>query len=367
MLPFNARAMASVRIDMPVLDVTVESLRYLPTSPVATPPKPGLRLRGGDTLLIDPDAIDTSVTTTIRRVNVADTRHQKTISVSVAAWDKTGETPKPLIIGDSLAAQGKAAALRMELLARGMTPTMIGTIATTFNGTNATVAEGRGGKSAADYLYIRAYDSGNSSTMQPVGAMTYATYAALTDTQRTGYNPFLVAGSGAGYYNGYKWSFAQYLSYTGQATPTHVFISLGTNDILQFAQATALANIATAIQHIVTEIHAVDSNIDIAFYSDGVGWRAGINDTDGIYQDHHEMMQTQYATIAALASAKVHYLPFGLHQDDNRFGEMTTSSTDAYGLKTVVDNAGQAGYVHPYDGNISVAASVMASLVAATI
>lgn len=371
-LPFAARSMYSKRVDGPVLDVSVESLRYLPTSAQATAPKPGLAVRGYGTLLIDPDAVTTSVKVTARRVGVGNTRLQKNIPVSVVPWVKTG-SPVIMGIGDSLMAQSKMAALLMELQARGMTPTMRGSLATNFNGQGTTVCEGRGGKAMADFLNIRAYSSANANTMRPCNDITLAQYNALPADggagvdARANRNPYLVAGSGAGYYNGFKFSVAQYAAFFGidLSTLTHVFISLGTNDIFQFAKATALANIVAGIQLIVAEIRAVAPNAHITFVADGCGWRDGINDPDQYYETHHAMMRTQQATVAALADSKVYYVPIGLHQDDNRFGAMTTSTTD-YGVMTVVDSVVEAGYVHPTDGNILVGASVLASLVAAT-
>ena len=40
--------------------------------------------------------------------------------------------------------------------------------------------------------------------------------------------------------------------------------------------------------------------------------------------------------------------------------------TDAYGLRTVYDHAVNAGYVHPTDGNMATAGSLLASYVVAT-
>jgi hypothetical protein len=170
--------------------------------------------------------------------------------------------------------------------------------------------------------------------MRPCDDITYAQYLALPNAGNAGVdarqnrNPFLVASSAPGSNNGYIWSLAQYLSYTGKTSPTHVFISLGTNDIFQLAIATALANITAGINTMVAQIRAAAPNAYICFYSDACGWRDAINSGGGYYENHFKMMQAQIAAVRALIAAgdtRLAYIPLGLHQDDNRLGLVTSA------------------------------------------
>lgn len=185
-------------------------------------------------------------------------RYETPITVHVAP-STSAATPKILLIGDSLTNRQIGAFLSPKLTAIGMTPTFVGTmngIGADGGDTTGPLGEGREGWMWGDYTY-------QQTRFPAVAIGGEATYLAASKATKLGQNPFIVAGTGPGSFNGYKFDFGQYLSRFSITTPDYVLIALGRNDITWVGSG-AVAQITAALGAIIPSIRSAAPSAKIA-------------------------------------------------------------------------------------------------------
>ena len=173
--------------------------------------------------------------------------------------------------------------------------------------------EGRSGRKLAQYI-------NRDTTLLPVGDA--AAYMAMTDAQKKTYNPLIRAATVGelGAYNGHVFDYANYLSRFSLATPTHVVIHLGTNDIADYDDPEALkAAMVDGIGIMVRSILAVNPSIRVVLTAGGDQWQAGaerrrIGRYDGVIRG------ILAASIAA-ASPRVSVAPAWAHMNGLDFAD----------------------------------------------
>ncbi|HEY0623181.1 phage tail fiber protein [Sphingomonas sp.] len=364
---------ASKRIDR---DSVVFSLGSL-----AHPPKHSLLREGAGMLEIDTDRVGSTIQFLARKRGEKNTRYVKTMPATIVPW-VSAAAPRILIIGDSLGQQVIAGALAQNLEARGASPQFIGTILTSDwnnaggNGNGGAnevhQAEARGGKALADFTHQRVYDPGVNSTMRPVAEGGEAAYLALTAAQiveKMSYNPFLKASAGADSFNGYRFDLGFYLTRFGFPSPTHIILSLGTNDLFQGL----MGGYTTGLTALLNRIRAYSADIEIILYHDA--WGLGPQ-FEHLKEGHYDMQVAAANLIRDRGDSKIHWLPVGLFMSEQMGWKLTVSGTDTdTGLATAGINIGEAGEVHPafanatdaeYGVNVAMAAEALASMVVAT-
>lgn len=282
----------------------------------------------------------------------------KTVAVVTAPVTRSG-SPKVLIIADSLRQYCEVPNfLRDNLVAMGMTPTMIGTI-NAFSGLSANaLCEGRGGRRFSDYTYA------TTDMVAPVAVGGEAAYLALSDAQRQSYNPFLRAAVGGDpsniVFNGYVFDLAFYLTRFSLATPTHIEIALGTNDM---ASSDGLASgwIDDGLRVLYGQCRAAAPN---AFM--GITVQAtGPSPTSGRWPRHKAILLTkvkQFVTAHA-SDAKLSLIPIYLYMSNVAGWARTVGTPDANGLASapILDDIHFTGPHRP------LVASVLASWIGGTL
>ena len=192
---------------------------------------------------------------------------------------------KYLVIGDSNTNIAFADLLNKTLRARGHNPTFVGTL--TGQGldgseTSGPLGEGRSAWSSSNFTH-------RVTTRPPVAIGGEAAYNAMTKSQKLNVNPFIIAGSGAGSFNGYKFDFASYLSRFGVDTPDVVGIGLGPNNLYLSNDFEQVATDFVDDLDIMTKsIWAVNPNIKIALYLRGM---SKSEEQDTKYKMGHRWLQ----------------------------------------------------------------------------
>ena len=191
---------------------------------------------GREHLRLDGQTFQGSGEIVARNARNPKTRYVSPVVVNVAG-DLVGRKPVVLTIGDSLTNLTIGQLLREKLVSLGAAPTFIGTITQDTDGVGqAVLGEARGGKSFGDLTYAVATPAASdvSAGCKPLPVGQEAAYLASTTDQKRKWNPFLrpsVGGDNGAYVrNGYVFDMAFYLTRFGLATPTHVALTLGTND-----------------------------------------------------------------------------------------------------------------------------------------
>lgn len=192
---------------------------------------------------------------------------------------------KYLVIGDSNTNIAFADLLNRTLRARGHNPTFVGTL--TGQGldgseTSGPLGEGRSAWSSSNFTH-------RVTTRPPVAIGSEAAYNAMTKSQKLNVNPFVIAGSGTGSFNGYKFDFASYLSRFGVDTPDIVGIGLGPNNLYLSNDFEQVATDFVDDLDIMTKsIWAVNPNIKIALYLRGM---SKSEEQDTKYKMGHRWLQ----------------------------------------------------------------------------
>ena len=186
----------------------------------------------------------------------------------VAPTAVTPNNLKYMVIGDSNTNIAFADLLRNTLRARGHNPNFVGTITgqgLDLSETSGPLGEGRSGWSSAHF-------TNRATTRKPVAIGGEAAYNAMTKSGKTNVNPFVIAGDGAGSFNGYKFDFASYLSRFSIPTPDVVGIGLGPNNLALGGtdyEQIAIDFIAD-LAIMVDSIWAANPNTKIALYMRGM-------------------------------------------------------------------------------------------------
>ena len=199
----------------------------------------------------------------------------------VAPTAVTPNNLKYMVIGDSNTNIAFADLLRNTLRARGHNPNFVGTITgqgLDLSETSGPLGEGRSGWSSADFTY-------RVTSRTPVAIGSEAAYNGYSKAQKLTKNPFLIAGTGAGSFNGYKFDFASYLSRFNIATPDVVGIGLGPNNLALGGtdyEQIAIDFIAD-LTIMVDSIWAANPNTKIALYLRGM---AKTEQQDALIEGH---------------------------------------------------------------------------------
>lgn len=185
----------------------------------------------------------------------------------VAPTAVTPNNLKYMVIGDSNTNIAFADLLRNTLRARGHNPNFVGTITgqgLDLSETSGPLGEGRSGWSSANFTH-------RVPTRPPVAIGGEATYKAMTKSQKMNVNPFVIEGSGAGSFNGYKFDFASYLSRFNIATPDVVGIGLGPNNLALGTDYEQIAiDFIADLTIMVDSIWEANPNTKIALYLRGM-------------------------------------------------------------------------------------------------
>lgn len=225
---------------------------------------------GRDQFIVDPDQCGSTGQLTFRRPGLGgedSERFQANLNINVSSASKSG-SPNILMIGDSLTNGGLPRQVDNKLRAMGVTANWIGTIRTTdnYNTENATtglLAEGRGGRNFADYIY--SVVSGRVSPVTDVAA-----YIAADKPTKIGKNPFLRAAVGGDpadrKFNGYIFDIAPYLTNYSLPNPDIVIIGLGTNDVYLGTDAQAVQQVSDGVRVMMLQIRLALPNAKIAWW-----------------------------------------------------------------------------------------------------
>lgn len=185
----------------------------------------------------------------------------------VAPTAVTPNNLKYMVIGDSNTNIAFADLLRNTLRARGHNPNFVGTITgqgLDLSETSGPRGEGRSGWSSANFTH-------RVTTRPPVAIGGEAAYNAMSKSQKMNVNPFIIAGSDTGSFNGYKFDFASYLSRFSIPTPDVVGIGLGPNNLALGTDYEQIAiDFIADLTIMVDSIWAANPNTKIALYLRGM-------------------------------------------------------------------------------------------------
>ncbi|WP_395326948.1 SGNH/GDSL hydrolase family protein [Novosphingobium sp. BL-8H] len=210
---------------------------------------------GQSIVAVDPSTIVDGETLTIaHHFNhpIPDQRQFKNVVArKVTPAQMAGKTFKVAFIGDSKVEFSQTADAVVAILAGyGATVQRVGTL-----GSGASVHEGRGGKTLAEYV------GKDRTTLPPVA--TPADY--INSSQRSFLNPFVVPGSGTGSYDGYIFDYAQYRTAYASITGGNAdlaIVDLGSNDLVQWSnQDDFTAFVDEAMTRIITSIRGTGTKV----------------------------------------------------------------------------------------------------------
>jgi len=300
-------------------------------------------------LLVDPAKCGSSARIVTRPIDRDFSRRREmTVGIGIAPASRSG-SPNILLVGDSLTNRGQAKLIKDRLVARGMTPTMLGTMGGQDEAGSDIVygggydGEGREGVSAQEYC-------NNTATLTPVAIGTEATYLAASKSSKLGQNPFVVTtdyatAQGYGYEagfarNGYVVSFQAYAArFLGGASPDVVVIGLGTND---FTEGSSVANFIAHAEILVIQAR-------LAFPAAKILWwmpttpRSRIGD-DRWFDGYVDYLKALNAFFRGLGDANAHLVGTWLHMSQE--ADWDLASATAPNAQTGVRHAALEDVIH---------------------
>lgn len=285
-----------------------------------------------------------------------------TVNLHLAPASPAG-TPSILMIGDSITDRGLPTLVHQNLAARGITATMIGTVLceTSPDGGTARLCEARGGKKYAEHVNI-------ATTLPYVAAGDEATYLAMSKAAKQAVNPFLrlsTGGDPAGAVkNGKIFDLAFYLSRFSLATPTHVVIGLGDNDVIFSGGADQTAAISESMSIMVSQTRAALPTAKISLVANRVGFTDLANNLDFWPLMFAQNIKPHVTYARATADANVKLIPVWMHQSIDDGWDFAFADIDA---ATGLQSMTLAEPVHPQGANRQRAAEAIASWVCATL
>lgn len=234
-------------------------------------------LSGNSVVQIDPASVASTGLLTLARADISETtRTRLPLSISVAS--PSGQSPRILMIGDSITNRQQAQLVGQRLAAVGITAQWIGTVPGSASSTDAgnsagPLGEAREGRAWGDLVY--SVLDGEAAPL-PVGQE--AAYLALSKADKLAYNPFIRAATGgdssAIIRNGYVWDLGFYLSRFSLATPDIMIINLGENDCAERGSLAA-ADVYDAATIVVAQARAAAPSMRIGLTMSGQGWTPG--------------------------------------------------------------------------------------------
>lgn len=272
-------------------------------------------VEGSEQIRINPNDCGTTGEIVVRRKGFGTTKSSRfdvPVALNISAATKTG-SPKILYIGDSLTNGGLPTTVNTKLLAAGVTASYLGTINTSDTyfselATDGPLAEGRGGRQMADYIY--SIITGNVAPVTNV-----ANYIAANKATKITFNPFLRAATGGDpanlINNGYVFDFAQYqTNYLAGVSPDIVIIGLGTNDRGNQTDANAILSATNGVRIMFSQIRAALPAAKIAWWMP-CGPRS--YDIDLIWERGNKFMRAAMNWILTNGDANMHIIPAWAH------------------------------------------------------
>ena len=263
---------------------------------------------GIEDISFEADEVGSSAILALKDITVNNRNYQIPITVSKAAANaKAGQTIVYNAIGDSLTNRGVAAQVNTLniFLNTGMTITNIGTVSN--SGVNG---EGRECWTFANFI-------GKSNIFPCGGQVIYSPFLKLATAQDKADHPewcfqrtdssnelSLSQTTDTGQ-NFYIFDYAYYLSNNSLENPTHISISLGTND-LTFNLNGAVDMASFAIEIMVTQMKVALPNVEVGVVT---GTAKGDNTSDAYRQKQFDMINAINAKINSLALVDVESLP----------------------------------------------------------
>lgn len=282
-------------------------------------------------------------------------RARREVAIVRSAGPYVG-SPVILGIGDSVTNRSNLNKVEAKLEAVGLTPTFIGTILQQ----GGVYGEGRESWEWQDWYY------GDTTYPAVTDVPAYLALAAdgTGSDRRQGHNPWVRPATGGDpvgkVFNGHIFDFGWGLSRLGLATPTHVPINLGTNDINQRDPATSLAQAKKGLEILVPSIRAAGANIEIGIGLHNVP-RASLPDRKW-FEEQVPMIRAIIDYVKTLGDSKVNVLPYWAHMSvDTGWPENDLYEIENMKVVRASDD------LHPSDDNRHFMAEVTAAWVANTL
>jgi hypothetical protein len=236
--------------------------------------------RQGDRIYIDPAKIkEAAGGVTLRPHDKPSRRFTMDTTFHVGPLSGAGAV-RLHAVGNSIVNREAPVRAAKVLEALGYAVQCVGTMINGGGGTNNAPSYGGEGREGIQSAH---YTNELTDYAIPLPAGQEAAYRAMTDEQKRGYNPYLVASSpGANVYNGQRWSMDHYLTRFGYDDPTHIFFDVLRNDINFQTPATALAQVQRAFNAFYDSSRSACPDAHIGFMVGGEGR------TDGADEEWYE-------------------------------------------------------------------------------
>lgn len=301
-------------------------ISIIPTSPPAAATAVQRRALG-DLRIEGEDISGNDAALSVRPVG-SETSARLPLKVRKASLAGAGAARSVHILGDSISNRQVGKFVADDLAAWNYSASFVGTVSGSadpddrFNA-GGVLGEAREGWSFDDYIHFLLDRS------QPIPVSDEALYLGYSKTAKMNWNPYIRAATGGDdpsiVYNGYVWDFGFYRSRFSLASPSHLVIGLGTNDMM--APGDNAAQAATrALNVMLPSIRADSPTTSIGLWLPPRPRTAASDE----YWEERAMpcFRAIYQAVAALADPLIDVLPVHACASPDDFAP-TVSSTDA--------------------------------------
>ncbi|MBU8544006.1 MULTISPECIES: hypothetical protein [Roseomonadaceae] len=255
-MPLYPQMLLAARADAAVARVSLSSDDFVTT--------------GRDELLIDPARCGATGTLTVVRDGPATNARLK-IPLAIHVATPASQTPRVLMIGDSITNRQQPTLVQARLAALGINPVWMGTVNTTDSltsgGSGGPLAEARESRAYGDLVY-----SVLDGEAIPVAAGDEAAYLAMSKADKITRNPFLRLATEEDppeiVRNGYVFDLRFYLDRFSFADPDILWVNLLENDC-QETPTTVDAVVADAVAIVLAQARAAVPGMRIGFACSG--------------------------------------------------------------------------------------------------
>ncbi len=286
-------------------------------------------------------------------------------AITPATTNKSGVSPKVLMIGDSITNRELVDIIKNQLTGYSYNPTFIGTLNTSAIGEISTVgsgslAEAREGWKVTDYTY---QVSTRALIVSPGSESTYMTMDKATKKE---YNPFLRAATGSDdasiIRNGYVLDFTDYQNRFSLSSPDIIVIQLGTNDIRDRDEPSLTTDYYSEMTLLIRRLRVAWPNAKIIFSLPNTASSAT---RDAVWlSDYAPLIRNLFQIKYDLADSKIFIAPTWA-LTSNEVGYSITTDTATVDALTGAYVGTLADEVHPQYASRYALAHTLAAYIAA--
>lgn len=349
-LSFYPRNLFRLRSDAAYAEVTFDSAGYVVSG------------RGDSEMVIEADRCGTTGTLTIARRDIEDL-NRLSIALTVRKAVPAGQTPRLLMIGDSICNRQLGVLTRTVLAAVGINPVYVGTVPSTSGAASSTDSGGPPGESREGRGYADLVYSVLDGEAAPLPVGQEAAYLAMSKADKLPYNPFIRAATGgdpAGLVrNGYVFDFRFYLDRFTIPDPDILWLALGENDVIEnLTLAAAAASVADALPIVLQQARAAVPAMRIGVALSG---QPSTPDGEARWEKKAAVLATIISTVRALNDPLIHLVPTWAHVSPSAGWTRSAGTTDGLGVTASIVNDN----IHPIGSARQQLADATAAFIAA--